>query len=231
MIFCQILLLRSEVNSSGIDRKPLCDHGLTLSSPSQQSDDKRIGANSCHQAFTGGILRVGQGNGHATVAGSHSQTAEMLGGSEAGGSLERRAAMALYAQAKLGELQSGLDAQGAEGHGAIREPETGLVMVRGRIGGDGAPFNFGEATVTRAAVRIASGEIGFSYLLGRDREKVRLAALYDALWQNAASRGFVEERVLAPVRARVAAEREATRARTEATRVGFFTLVRGEDAA
>ena len=33
--------------------------------------------------------------------------------------------------------------------------ETGLVMLRGRIGGDGAPFNVGEATVTRAAVQLA----------------------------------------------------------------------------
>ena len=57
-------------------------------------------------------------------------------------------------------------------------------MVRGRIGGDGAPFNVGEATVTRAAVRLASGEIGFGYVLGRDHEKARLIALCDALLQT-----------------------------------------------
>ncbi len=62
--------------------------------------------------------------------------------------------------------------------------EDGLVMVRGRIGGDGAPFNLGEATVTRAAVRLASGEVGFGYVLGRDREKARLIALCDALLQS-----------------------------------------------
>ena len=36
----------------------------------------------------------------------------------------------------------------------LRAAETGLVMLRGRIGGDGDPFNLGEATVTRAAVQI-----------------------------------------------------------------------------
>ena len=57
-------------------------------------------------------------------------------------------------------------------------------MVRGRIGGDGAAFNLGEATVSRAAVRLASGEVGFGYALGRDRDKARLIALCDALAQS-----------------------------------------------
>ncbi len=58
-------------------------------------------------------------------------------------------------------------------HEDLREPENGLVMVRGRIGGDGAPFNLGEATVSRAAVRLATGEVGFGYALGRDRRKAQ----------------------------------------------------------
>ena len=80
----------------------------------------------------------------------------------------------------------------------LKPPEVGLVMVRGRIGGDGQPFNLGEATVTRAAVRLESGETGFSYLLGRHPESARLAALVDALWQRPESRSLVESRVLAP---------------------------------
>ena len=66
----------------------------------------------------------------------------------------------------------------------LREPENGLVMLRGRIGGDGAPFNLGEATVSRAAVRLATGEVGFGYTLGRDGEKARMIALCDALMQS-----------------------------------------------
>src|SRR6188474_3403391 len=61
----------------------------------------------------------------------------------------------------------------------VRGPETGLVMIRGRAGGGGAPFNLGETTVTRATVRLASGEIGHSYALGRDGEKAVRAALLD----------------------------------------------------
>src|ERR1041385_2224290 len=44
----------------------------------------------------------------------------------------------------------------------LRRPETGLVMVKGRISGSGAPFCAGEMTATRAAVRLASGEGGRS---------------------------------------------------------------------
>ena len=67
-------------------------------------------------------------------------------------------------------------------------------MVRGRIGGDGAPFNLGEATVTRAAVRLASGEVGFGYVLGRDSEKARLIAFADALMQSERYRARIEQR-------------------------------------
>ena len=81
------------------------------------------------------------------------------------------------------------------------QPENGLVMVRGRIGGDGAPFNLGEATVSRAAVRLSTGEIGFGYVLGRDREKARMIALCDAMVQSNEFADAVEAKVLAPLRA------------------------------
>jgi alpha-D-ribose 1-methylphosphonate 5-triphosphate synthase subunit PhnG len=103
------------------------------------------------------------------------------------------------------------------------------VMLRGRIGGDGAPFNLGEATVTRAAVRLASGELGCSYVLGRQPEKARLAALCDALWQHPAHRQRIETDVLAPIRSRLDDDRTRQRARTAATKVEFFTMLRGED--
>jgi alpha-D-ribose 1-methylphosphonate 5-triphosphate synthase subunit PhnG len=111
----------------------------------------------------------------------------------------------------------------------LRPPEVGLVMVRGRIGGDGQPFNLGEATVTRAAVRLESGETGFSYMLGRHPKGARLAALIDALWQRPESRPFVESRVLAPLRERQARVAARQRAETAATKVDFFTVARGED--
>jgi alpha-D-ribose 1-methylphosphonate 5-triphosphate synthase subunit PhnG len=87
----------------------------------------------------------------------------------------------------------------------------------------------GEATVTRAAVKLASGETGFGYVLGRDREKARLAALCDALWQVAAKRQPVEDHIIAPLRQQQLERRALAREQTAATRVDFFTLVRGED--
>ncbi len=111
----------------------------------------------------------------------------------------RRAAMALLAQARAAEIAQGLERIGHSLHYVeLRPPATGLVMVRGRVGGDGAPFNLGETTVTRAAVRLDSGETGFSYALGRDHDKARLAAVCDALWQSAERRVAVEQQILAP---------------------------------
>src|SRR3954447_3389087 len=69
----------------------------------------------------------------------------------------------------------------------VRGPETGLVMVRARAGGGRNPFHLGEATVTRATVRLETGEVGHSYCLGRDGDKAVQAALFDALWQRDAA--------------------------------------------
>src|SRR6185437_2373809 len=109
-----------------------------------------------------------------------------------------------------------------------RQPENGLVMVRGRIGGDGAPFNLGEATVSRAAVRLASGEVGFGYTFGRDRDKARMIALCDALIQSNEFAEQVETKVIAPLRTAIFAARNRKAAEAAGTRVDFYTMVRGE---
>lgn len=146
------------------------------------------------------------------------------------GQSPRQQLMGICAQATAAELARALDAAGPlPPVDIVRQPEIGLVMLRGRIGGDGAQFNAGEATMTRAVVRLSSGELGFSYLLGRSLERARLAAIVDALGQNEAFRDRLEAALVAPVSARVAAEAAQRRAETAATRVQFFTLVRGED--
>jgi alpha-D-ribose 1-methylphosphonate 5-triphosphate synthase subunit PhnG len=113
----------------------------------------------------------------------------------------------------------------------FRPPEVGLVMLRGRICGDGAPFNLGEATVTRAVIQLSTGETGFAYSFGRDAKKARLAALCDALWQRQSCRHDLEQNVLTPLRLAQQQRVDLARAQTAATRVDFFTLVRGEDDA
>ncbi|MGH6860002.1 MAG: phosphonate C-P lyase system protein PhnG [Phyllobacterium sp.] len=142
----------------------------------------------------------------------------------------RKAAMALLAQASAQEMKAFWDAwPDKPAVETLRGPETGLVMVRGRMGGGGAPFNLGEATVTRATVRLGNGAVGHAYALGRQSEKVRLAAVFDALWQEAANRPGVESRVLAPIARRLDAALENRRSETAATKVDFFTMVRGDD--
>ena len=147
---------------------------------------------------------------------------------EHGSQAQRRAAMAVLAHSDAAAIAHRLGAIAVPPYENLREPENGLVMVRGRIGGDGAPFNLGEATVSRAAVRLATGEVGFGYTLGRDRQKARMIALCDAMVQSREFADAIERNVLAPLRAAMVSSRNRKAAETAATRVDFYTLVRGE---
>lgn len=140
----------------------------------------------------------------------------------------RRDAMSVLAHTPTQRIAGCLETIDIPAHEAIRRPENGLVMVRGRIGGDGAPFNLGEASVSRAAVRLASGEVGFGYVLGRDGEKAKLIALCDALIQSTDLTTEIEQKVIAPLRHEMETARAHRAAETAATRVDFYTLVRGE---
>ena len=111
----------------------------------------------------------------------------------------------------------------------VRGPEVGLVMLRGRAGGGGAAFNLGEASVVRATVKLGTGEVGHAVILGRNAGRARMAAHLDALWQRPDWRPRVEAEVVVPGLAAEAAAAESRAEETEATRVDFFTLVRGED--
>lgn len=141
----------------------------------------------------------------------------------------RKEAMRLLAQATLAELKDAWKALADQPEVyPVRGPETGLVMVRGRIGGGGDPFNLGEATVSRATVRLSTGEIGHGQLLGTDKERARLAAIFDALAQRDGDRAKVEA-LLGSVADRLAQEERRKSEETAATRVDFFTMVRGDD--
>lgn len=114
----------------------------------------------------------------------------------------------------------------------LRAPQTGLAMVRGRIGGTGDAFNVGEATVTRAVLRLNSGDgprpIGIAYQLGRDKRRAELAALADAMLQSPRWQAALSVQLLEPL---VQALDDARRERatdTASTRVDFYTMVRGE---
>ena len=142
----------------------------------------------------------------------------------------RRAALAVLARAKKQELAEAWDELTPKpAFETLRPAESGLVMARARIGGGGPPFNAGEVAVTRCVVRMDSGEIGFGHVLGRDKACAELVARFDALLQSDRFRSVVETGLLRPVAARQAREDDLTRRKTAATRVNFFTMVRGED--
>jgi alpha-D-ribose 1-methylphosphonate 5-triphosphate synthase subunit PhnG len=144
-------------------------------------------------------------------------------------STERRAVMTALSKAESAELAGPIQRHWPRLHiRDLRAPEIGLVMLRGRIGGDGAAFNLGEATVTRAVVELHSGYRGYGQRLGRQPTSARLAAVIDALWQDDTQRRLVESEIVAPIQRRLAAETSRTKAETAATKVDFFTLVRGD---
>jgi alpha-D-ribose 1-methylphosphonate 5-triphosphate synthase subunit PhnG len=113
-------------------------------------------------------------------------------------------------------------------HTVLRQPEIGAVMVRGRIGGTGAAFNLGEMTVTRASVRLASGEVGHAWVQGRDKGHALRAAAIDALMQTDRADDLTAC-VLCPLEAEAQAVKASRAAKAAATKVDFFTMVRGED--
>ncbi|MGY6249431.1 phosphonate C-P lyase system protein PhnG [Bosea thiooxidans] len=133
--------------------------------------------------------------------------------------------MATLARASRDEIATLLGA--LPEHEVLKAPETGTVMVEGRAGGAGRRFNLGEATVTRCVVRLPNGRMGFSYALGRDHRKARLAALLDARLQDETSGGELSQGVATLV-ARQAAARDLASRKAATTKVDFFTLVRGE---
>lgn len=110
----------------------------------------------------------------------------------------------------------------------LRSPEVGGVMVRGRTGGTGAPFNLGEMTVTRCSLALKDGTVGHGYVQGRSKRKAEAAAMIDALMQTDAA-GEIHARIITPLRQQMQAAKTARASKAAATKVEFFTLARGED--
>ena len=110
----------------------------------------------------------------------------------------------------------------------IRGPEIGMVMVQGRTGGEGAPFNIGEATVTRCTLQVAQGAAGTAYVLGRDRHHAELAALLDALLLDPERQPQVMSTVVRPLAAILRTRASEQTRKTAATKVEFFPMARGD---
>lgn len=139
----------------------------------------------------------------------------------------RRRWLSLLAKAPAPRLDSLWQAlEPAPSYTILRQPEIGLIMLQGRISGTGAPFCAGEMTVTRAAVRLASGEVGFGYVGGRQAKQAEIVAVIDALGQRDDWRERLEAEIVAPLAREAEARHRLIAARAAATKVEFFTVAR-----
>jgi alpha-D-ribose 1-methylphosphonate 5-triphosphate synthase subunit PhnG len=144
------------------------------------------------------------------------------------GRARRREWLAVLAHAPRDALARHAAAIDERGFETLRAPETGLAMLRGRIGNTGDRFNLGEATMTRCVVRhrSAAGDshAGVGYVLGRDPERALWVARLDALLQHDEHHADLMRDVIAPLSALVQQRRADEAAQTAASRVRFFTL-------
>ncbi|PSW16858.1 phosphonate C-P lyase system protein PhnG [Photobacterium sanctipauli] len=111
----------------------------------------------------------------------------------------------------------------------IRPAEIGLAQVRARMGGTGRQFNVGDVTITRAVIQLASGEMGYSYLQGRNKQHAELAAVIDAMLQTEQHHRDVMELVITPLAANKQEQETLKQQQVASSKVDFFTMVRGED--
>lgn len=138
---------------------------------------------------------------------------------------QRQRWLAVLAKAEAAELERRFGELETPAFHPLRGPETGLVMLRGRVSGTGSPFNVGEMTVTRCSVVLADGTVGHGYVGGCNARHAEIAALCDALLQTA-RHGEIETRVIAPLAGAHEARRQQTAGRAASTRVEFFTVAR-----
>jgi alpha-D-ribose 1-methylphosphonate 5-triphosphate synthase subunit PhnG len=142
----------------------------------------------------------------------------------------RQAWMAMLARAPQTLLDFALASHKHTEPQWLRRPETGLMMVQGRVGGTGERFNLGEVTVTRCALRLpaapSNSPVGVSYVLGRNHQQAQLAALADALLQDPAHHAALETSLLTPLREHLQAQQALRHARAQTTKVDFLTVAR-----
>ena len=140
--------------------------------------------------------------------------------------------MSVLAKASCPELEALCDAlKPLPNYEWLRRPETGLVMVRARIGGTGAKFNLGEMSLTRCALRLSTGTIGFAYVQGRSKRHAELAAIIDGLMQEETSRARVQAAIVTPLERAQNARRDLVQRKAAATRVEFYTVARSGTTA
>lgn len=139
--------------------------------------------------------------------------------------------MSVLAHSQPAELAARLNALNINAdYEVIRAAETGLGADSGANGRHRRTLFAGDATLTRAAVRLTDGTLGYSWVLGRDKQHAERCALIDALMQQNRHFQNLSETLIAPLDADRMARIAARQAEVNASRVDFFTMVRGDNA-
>jgi len=141
----------------------------------------------------------------------------------------RQAWLAALARASVAQLLAAIPpADALPALKQVRPPEVGMVMLRGRVGGTGNPFNLGEASMVRCAVRLGDGPLGVGYVLGRDKRRAELVALCDALLQDPLHHARLQGNLIGPLEQAQAQARAQQQRAVADSKVEFFTFVRGQ---
>jgi alpha-D-ribose 1-methylphosphonate 5-triphosphate synthase subunit PhnG len=141
----------------------------------------------------------------------------------------RQAWLAVLARASLAQLESAMpEAAALHPIQRVRPAEVGMVMLRARVGGTGNPFNLGEASVARCAVRLGDGPLGVGYVLGRDKRRAEMVAIFDALLQDPVHYDTLHTQFIGGLARTQAQARQSQQQKVADSKVEFFTFVRGE---
>ena len=142
----------------------------------------------------------------------------------------RKTLLSVLAKSKLNDIKTyWQDTLENQSYQTIRPPQTGMVMAVARAGSSGEPFNLGEVSVTRCAIRLDSGETGVGYVTGSNKDHALHIAVIDALAQVKDQQQPLQCEVIKPLQEKLQRLKMQQQEKADATKVDFFTMVRGED--
>src|SRR4051812_30643875 len=142
----------------------------------------------------------------------------------------RRRCLSVLAKTPIAKLEEAwFEFAGGVGFLYLRQPEVGLCPVRARAGGTGIQFNLGEMTISRCAVRLKTGEIGYGYVAGRSTRHAELIALFDAMLQRSEAIAPALDGWICRLEQALVRRRREAADKVAPSRVEFLTMVRGED--
>ena len=147
---------------------------------------------------------------------------------------QRRQWMSLLARSSVEQLEASLLPHLELPHQMLKEPQTGLLMVQGRMGATGQRFNMGEMTVCRCVLQVSIPaqtqtsriQVGVAYIKGSQKRHAFLAAFADALLQDPEYFPILQKDILMPILELLNHHSQTKMNQTLSSKVEFFTVAR-----